>query len=245
MDGRRALDRRARRAAARRRGDGGRPGDAARGRRARRSPCATTPTRDASARRRLFSVYGAIPTYQRILATGDATDPAEVCVVGTESQVRPGSRRSATPASPTSRPPTFAVGDDRTASLRRTHELLASLAPELLDQPRFWTLSDTACGRRTAPTPWPSVGVRSPALPSHGDRGEPGVVEGLDFGRRRRRATGAPAGAARAPARSRRPARGTRTPSTASAPNASITPSATRAARARGSLRGSPAASPG
>ena len=37
---------------------------------------------------RIFSVYGAIPTYQRILATGDATDPAEVCVVGTESQVR-------------------------------------------------------------------------------------------------------------------------------------------------------------
>ena len=26
---------------------------------------------------------------------------------------------------------TFAVGDDRVASLRRTHELLASLAPEL------------------------------------------------------------------------------------------------------------------
>jgi alkanesulfonate monooxygenase SsuD/methylene tetrahydromethanopterin reductase-like flavin-dependent oxidoreductase (luciferase family) len=79
----------------------------------------------------LFAVYEAIPTYQRILATGDATGPADVAVVGTEAQVRARLEQfrdagvtdlAATP---------FAVGDDRAASLRRTHELLASLAPEL------------------------------------------------------------------------------------------------------------------
>ena len=50
LDGRRALDRGVRRAAARRRGDGGGAGDTAGGRRACRSPCATTPTRAVSAR---------------------------------------------------------------------------------------------------------------------------------------------------------------------------------------------------
>jgi F420-dependent oxidoreductase-like protein len=80
---------------------------------------------------RLFSVYGAIPTYQRILATGDATDPSEVCVVGTESQVRMRLEAFRDAGVTDLAAATFAVGDDRVASLRRTHELLASLAPEL------------------------------------------------------------------------------------------------------------------
>ena len=80
---------------------------------------------------RLFSVYGAIPTYQRILATGDADDPAEVCVVGTESQVRMRLEAFRDAGVTDLAAATFAVGDDRVASLRRTHELLASLAPEL------------------------------------------------------------------------------------------------------------------
>ena len=80
---------------------------------------------------RLFSVYGAIPTYQRILATGDATDPAEVCVVGTESQVRMRLEAFRDAGVTDLAAATFAVGDDRVASLRRTHELLASLAPNV------------------------------------------------------------------------------------------------------------------
>ena len=85
--------------------------------------------RDRAAR--LFSVYGAIPTYQRILATGEATDPADVCVVGTEQQVRTRLEQFRDAGVTDLAAATFAVGDDRTTSLRRTHELLASLAPEI------------------------------------------------------------------------------------------------------------------
>lgn len=96
-------------------------------------PIAVCDDADAARERaaRVFAVYEAIPTYQRILATGDATGPADVAVVGTEAQVtaRLASFRDAgvTDLAAT----VFAVGDDRDASLRRTHELLASLAPEL------------------------------------------------------------------------------------------------------------------
>ena len=44
-------------------------------RRAAGRACATTPSRGPRARREVFSVYEAIPTYQRILATGDADRP--------------------------------------------------------------------------------------------------------------------------------------------------------------------------
>src|SRR6476619_690917 len=64
---------------------------------------------------RLFSVYGAIPTDQRILATGDATDPAEVCVVGTESQVRMRLEAFRDAGVTDLAAATFAVGDDRVA----------------------------------------------------------------------------------------------------------------------------------
>jgi F420-dependent oxidoreductase-like protein len=80
---------------------------------------------------RLFSVYGDIPTYQRILAAGDAAGPADVCAVGTEAQVRTRLEQFRDAGVTDLAAATFAVGDDRTASLRRTHELLASLAPEL------------------------------------------------------------------------------------------------------------------
>jgi F420-dependent oxidoreductase-like protein len=90
---------------------------------------------DAAAAReraaRVFSVYEGIPTYQRILATGDASGPADVAVVGTEAQVRT-RLESFRDAGVTDLAATvFPVGDDRVASLRRTHELLATLAPEL------------------------------------------------------------------------------------------------------------------
>jgi F420-dependent oxidoreductase-like protein len=85
--------------------------------------------RDRAAK--LFAVYGAIPTYQRILATGDATDPADVVVVGTEKQVRTRLEQFRDAGVTDLAAATFAVGDDRRVSLTRTHELLASLAPEL------------------------------------------------------------------------------------------------------------------
>lgn len=85
--------------------------------------------RDRAAR--AFAVYTQIPTYQRILDRGDASTPADVCVIGDERSV---TRRlcSYRDAGVTDLAATIlAVGDDRTASRRRTWELLASLAPEL------------------------------------------------------------------------------------------------------------------
>jgi len=96
-------------------------------------PVAVCDDADAGRERaaRIFSVYEAIPTYQRILATGDAAGPADVAVVGTEAQVT-ARLESFRDAGVTDLAATvFAVGTDREASLRRTHELLASLAPEL------------------------------------------------------------------------------------------------------------------
>ncbi len=80
---------------------------------------------------RLFGVYGAIPAYDRVLATGDATGPADVCVIGTETQVRRRLEQYRDAGVTDLAAATFAVGDDRVGSLRRTHELLASLAPRL------------------------------------------------------------------------------------------------------------------
>ena len=83
---------------------------------------------------KVFAVYEAIPTYQRILATGDASGPADVAIVGTEAQVT-AQLASFRDAGVTDLAATvFALGADaeaRVDSMRRTHELLASLAPEL------------------------------------------------------------------------------------------------------------------
>lgn len=80
---------------------------------------------------RVFSVYEGIPTYQRILATGDAAGPADVAIVGTEAQVRTRLEAYRDAGVTDLAATVFAVGDDREASMRRTHELLATLAPEL------------------------------------------------------------------------------------------------------------------
>ena len=80
---------------------------------------------------RLFSVYGDIPTYRRILDRGEAGSPAEVSIIGTEEQVtkRLQSYRDAGVTDIAAA--VFAVGDDRDASRQRTRDLLASLAPEI------------------------------------------------------------------------------------------------------------------
>lgn len=91
----------------------------------------------AAARERaahVFSVYEAIPTYQRILATGDATGPADVAIVGTEAQVTARLEAFRDAGVTDLAATVFALGadpDERAASQRRTHELLATLAPEI------------------------------------------------------------------------------------------------------------------
>jgi alkanesulfonate monooxygenase SsuD/methylene tetrahydromethanopterin reductase-like flavin-dependent oxidoreductase (luciferase family) len=75
-----------------------------------------------------FSVYGTLPNYQRILAHGNISSPAEAALVGdekaVESQVRALFDAGVTDvwAAP------FPVGDDRSASRARTRALLAELA---------------------------------------------------------------------------------------------------------------------
>ena len=81
-----------------------------------------------SAAARQFSVYGELPNYQRILAHGGITGPAEAVIVGDEdsvtAQVRALFEAGATDlwAAP------FPVGDDPVASRARTRALLAGLA---------------------------------------------------------------------------------------------------------------------
>jgi 5,10-methylenetetrahydromethanopterin reductase len=80
---------------------------------------------------RMFAVYTQIPTYQRILDRGDASGPADVCLVGDETAVtaRLNAYRDAGVTDLAAS--IFTVGEDREASRRRTWELLASLAPRL------------------------------------------------------------------------------------------------------------------
>lgn len=59
--------------------------------------------REAAARQ--FTIYGTLPNYQRVLAAGGVSSPAEAAIVGTEDQ----------------------VGDDRKASRQRTRALLREL----------------------------------------------------------------------------------------------------------------------
>ena len=77
---------------------------------------------------RQFAIYGELPNYQRILAHGGITAPAEAVIVGDEDsvarQIQALFEAGATDvcAAP------FPVGDDAAASRVRTRELLASLA---------------------------------------------------------------------------------------------------------------------
>ena len=77
---------------------------------------------------RQFAIYGQLPNYQRILAHGGITTPAEAVIVGDEDsvarQIRALFEAGATDvcAAP------FPVGDDARASRARTRALLADLA---------------------------------------------------------------------------------------------------------------------
>jgi F420-dependent oxidoreductase-like protein len=75
-----------------------------------------------------FAVYGQLPNYQRILAHGGITSPAEAAIVGDEDSVA-GQLRALFEAGATdvwAAP--FPVGDDARASRARTRALLTDLA---------------------------------------------------------------------------------------------------------------------
>jgi alkanesulfonate monooxygenase SsuD/methylene tetrahydromethanopterin reductase-like flavin-dependent oxidoreductase (luciferase family) len=75
-----------------------------------------------------FEIYGTLPNYQRILAHGGISSPAEAAVVGNEEQVthRIGELFGAGMTDFWAAP--FPVGDDRAGSRARTRSLLARLA---------------------------------------------------------------------------------------------------------------------
>jgi alkanesulfonate monooxygenase SsuD/methylene tetrahydromethanopterin reductase-like flavin-dependent oxidoreductase (luciferase family) len=75
-----------------------------------------------------FAVYGSLPNYQRILVHGGISSPTEAALVGTEDDVtRQIEALFAAGATDVWAAP-FAVGDDPSASRRRTRTLLAALA---------------------------------------------------------------------------------------------------------------------
>ena len=79
-----------------------------------------------------FAAYTQIPTYQRILARGsEGAGPAELVVVGDEATIERRLRRLAAAGVTDFVAAPFPVGSDRSESLRRTRDFLASLAPEI------------------------------------------------------------------------------------------------------------------
>jgi alkanesulfonate monooxygenase SsuD/methylene tetrahydromethanopterin reductase-like flavin-dependent oxidoreductase (luciferase family) len=89
----------------------------------------TTEARERAAR--IFAVYTHIATYQRILDRGEASEPADVCIIGDEATVERRLRSYADAGVTDLAATVFGVGADRGSSVRRTKDLLASLAPEM------------------------------------------------------------------------------------------------------------------
>jgi F420-dependent oxidoreductase-like protein len=82
--------------------------------------------REAAARQ--FAGYGLLPNYQRVLAAGGLTQPADAAIVGDEESVaaQVGDLFAAGATDVWAAP--FPVGDDRAASRARTRALLKTLA---------------------------------------------------------------------------------------------------------------------
>ncbi|HEX7095305.1 MAG TPA: TIGR03564 family F420-dependent LLM class oxidoreductase [Acidimicrobiales bacterium] len=75
-----------------------------------------------------FASYTQIPTYQRILARGDSSGPADVALVGSVEQITERLRRWRDLGVTDFIAAPFPVGDDRDESLRRTRDGLAEIA---------------------------------------------------------------------------------------------------------------------
>jgi F420-dependent oxidoreductase-like protein len=92
-------------------------------------PVAVTDDEDAGreAAARQFSVYGTLPNYQRVLAAGGVSSPAEAAIVGTEDQVGQAIVDLVAAGATDVWAAPFPVGDDRSASRQRTRALLRDL----------------------------------------------------------------------------------------------------------------------
>jgi F420-dependent oxidoreductase-like protein len=75
-----------------------------------------------------FTIYGQLPNYQRILAHGGVTGPAEAAIVGDEASVGAQLQGLLDAGATDIWAAIFPVGDDRTDSRRRTRALLQELA---------------------------------------------------------------------------------------------------------------------
>jgi alkanesulfonate monooxygenase SsuD/methylene tetrahydromethanopterin reductase-like flavin-dependent oxidoreductase (luciferase family) len=76
----------------------------------------------------MFSVYGMLPNYQRILEHGGVTGPAEAAIVGDEASVAAQIEALFAAGATDVWAAPFAVGDDASASRARTRALLIELA---------------------------------------------------------------------------------------------------------------------
>ena len=76
---------------------------------------------------RSFQIYGTLPNYRRLLDIEGAAGPAEVAIVGNESDVEGQLRALAAAGATDFLAGMFPVGDDSKASLARTQALLKSL----------------------------------------------------------------------------------------------------------------------
>jgi F420-dependent oxidoreductase-like protein len=86
---------------------------------------------EAEARRtatRQFANYGVLPNYQRVLAAGGLTDPADAAIIGDEASVTTQIEELFAAGATDVWAAPFPVGDDRSASRARTRALLKELA---------------------------------------------------------------------------------------------------------------------
>ncbi|MDY7101775.1 MAG: TIGR03564 family F420-dependent LLM class oxidoreductase [Actinomycetota bacterium] len=75
-----------------------------------------------------FAMYGTLPNYQRIIEAGGVSGPAEAAIVGNEATVTARIEELFAAGATDVWAAPFPVGDDRSASRRRTRDLLAALA---------------------------------------------------------------------------------------------------------------------
>ncbi len=81
--------------------------------------------REAAARQ--FAMYGTLPNYQRVLAAGGVSSPADAAIVGNEDQVGQAVTALFDAGATDVWAAPFPVGEDRSASRRRTRALLRDL----------------------------------------------------------------------------------------------------------------------
>ena len=75
-----------------------------------------------------FALYGALPNYQRILAHGGASGPADAVIVGDETSVADQISALFDAGATDVWAAPFPVGEDRSGSRTRTRALLKELA---------------------------------------------------------------------------------------------------------------------